>query len=72
MSDNYFKQLYDVDVRPKTKEKNGLNFLSWASAWAEVKKIYPDATYIIYKQNITITENYENKTVAKEINRTLV
>ena len=69
MSDNYFKQLYDVDVRPKTKEKNGLNFLSWASAWAEVKKIYPDATYIIYKQNITITENYENKTVAKEINR---
>lgn len=69
MSDNYFKQLYDVDVRPKTKSKNGLDFLSWASAWAEVKKIYPDATYMIYKQNITITETYENKTVIKEINR---
>ena len=34
---NYFQELYDVDVREKTKQKNGLNYLSWAAAWAEVK-----------------------------------
>ena len=49
---NYFQELYDVDVREKTKQKNGLNYLSWAAAWAEVKKKYPDATYKIYEQII--------------------
>ena len=46
---NYFKQLYDIDVRSKTKQKNGLNYLSWAAAWAEVKKIHPDAIYTVYE-----------------------
>lgn len=49
---NYFKQLYDIDVRAKTKQKNGLNYLSWAAAWAEVKKIHPDATYTVYEQTL--------------------
>lgn len=49
---NYFQDLYDVDVREKTKKKNGLDYLSWAAAWAEVKKKYPDATYKIYEQII--------------------
>lgn len=54
MSDtNYFKQLYDIDVRAKTKQKNGLNYLSWAAAWAEVKKLHPNAIYRIYKQTIS-------------------
>jgi len=47
--ENYFKQLYDIDVRSKTKQKNGLNYLSWAAAWAEVKKIHPDAIYTVYE-----------------------
>lgn len=50
MSENYFKQLYDVDVKDKIKKKNGSNYVSWAAAWAEVKKIYPDATYHIYER----------------------
>lgn len=48
------KSLFDilnaVDVSTKIKTKNGLSYLSWASAWAEVKKKYPDATYKIYPQ----------------------
>jgi hypothetical protein len=50
MAENYFKTLYDIDVRPKTKKKNNkddLAYLSWSSCWAEVKKIYPSATYEI-------------------------
>lgn len=49
MTDNYFTELYSIDVRDKTKQKNGLNYLSWAAAWAEVKKIHPDATYTVYE-----------------------
>ena len=50
MAENYFQKLYDIDVREKMKKKNGLNYVSWAAAWAEVKKIYPDATYHIYER----------------------
>lgn len=47
---NYFEELYNIDVREKTKQKNGLSYLSWAAAWAEVKKMFPDATFVIYEQ----------------------
>ena len=50
LSENYFKTLYDVNVKKKVKKKNNLNYLSWSAAWAEVKKIYPDATYHIYER----------------------
>ena len=44
-----FEELYNLDVRDKVEQKNGLNYLSWAYAWAEIKKIYPTAKYNIYK-----------------------
>jgi hypothetical protein len=49
MAENYFKQLYDIDVNDKVKKKNGLNYLSWSACWASVKKVFPNATYIIYE-----------------------
>lgn len=45
-----FENLNAIDVRGKIKDKNGLSYLSWASAWAEVKKQYPDANYTIHRQ----------------------
>lgn len=69
MADNYFKQLYDVDVSNKKKSKNGLNYLSWAACWAEVKKMFPDATFKIYEQFIKITETVEGKSIEREIER---
>lgn len=45
-----FETLNNVDVSEKTKEKGGLTYLSWSSAWAEVKKRYPNATYEIIPQ----------------------
>lgn len=48
-----FEQLFSTNVNDKTeKRKNGsteLTYLSWAWAWAEFKKVYPDATYEIVK-----------------------
>lgn len=49
---NVFETLNSVDVSTKIKSKNGLTYLSWASAWAEVKKKFPDATYKVYPQVI--------------------
>jgi hypothetical protein len=49
VSENYFRKLNDINVNGKTEKKNGLTYLSWAFAWAEVKKLYPDSTYMIYE-----------------------
>lgn len=38
MADNIFSILNNVDVSNKIKEKGGLSYLSWSSAWSEVKK----------------------------------
>ncbi len=42
-----FEEIYKINVNDKTEKKNGLTYLSWAYAWAEFKKIYPDANYKI-------------------------
>lgn len=47
--DNYFQTLNSINVNGKTEQKNGLTYLSWAWAWGEVKKLYPDSTYTIYE-----------------------
>jgi ribosomal protein L34E len=49
MSENYFAVLNNINVNDKTEKKNGLTYLSWAWAWGEVKKVYPDAFYTIYE-----------------------
>lgn len=46
---NRFEELYALDVNDKVEKKQGLSYLSWAFAWAEFKKIYPDATYEVIK-----------------------
>lgn len=46
---NYFTTLNSINVNGKTERKNGLTYLSWAWAWSEVKKLYPDANYTIYE-----------------------
>lgn len=53
MEDNYFKMLNSINVNEHTEIKDTgrvkLTYLSWAWAWAEVKKLFPDATYAIYE-----------------------
>ena len=49
--ENYFDILASVNVNDKIEKKNGLSYLSWAFAWAELKKRFPDATYTIYEND---------------------
>ena len=53
VKENIFIQLRDVNVTGHVEQKNGLNYLSWAWAWDEVMKRYPNAIYEI--------ERFDNK-----------
>ena len=48
-----FQTLNDINVNGHTEVKDTglvrITYLSWAWAWAEVKKNYPDATYTVYE-----------------------
>lgn len=44
-----FVELYTKNVNDYVEKKQGLSYLSWSYAWAEFKKIYPDATYEVKK-----------------------
>ena len=44
-----FETLNAVNCNEHTEKKNGLTYLSWAWAWAEVKKRYPGASFTIYE-----------------------
>ena len=47
--DNLFATLSGINVNDHVEKKNGLSYLSWAYAWSEFKKLCPDATYEIKK-----------------------
>lgn len=47
-----FEKLSAIDVSSKTEKKSNLTYLSWAWAWGELKKSYPDASYTIYENEI--------------------
>lgn len=44
-----FNKVSSIDVSKMTEEKNGLTYLSWAMAWKEFCKVYPNARYEIVK-----------------------
>lgn len=44
-----FETLNNVNVNGHIEQKNKLTYLSWAWAWAEVMKVYPEAVYEIWK-----------------------
>ena len=43
-----FEVLSTIDVSEHIEKKNGLSYLSWAWAWAELKKNYPLSYYTVY------------------------
>lgn len=51
-----FETLNNINLKNKIKEKIGLSYLSWADAWAELKKHYPDAFWTVYHREIKTTE----------------
>lgn len=43
--ENTFEKLSAINVNDKVEKKKDLTYLSWAWAWSETKKAFPDATY---------------------------
>ena len=48
-----FELLSALNVNDKVEKKSNLTYLSWAWAWAEVKKACPDATYDVITDTTT-------------------
>ena len=46
-----FEEVLNINVNDKTEKKGNLTYLSWSWAWAEFKKVYPEATYKIKEQD---------------------
>lgn len=59
---NVFETLNKINVNEHTELKNGLTYLSWAWAWAEVKKNYPDAVYSIKRFENNLPYVYDQNT----------
>lgn len=62
-----FEEIFKIDVNDKTETRKGdngkdLTYLSWAWAWAQFKKIYPEATYDIKKFENNLPYVYDEKT----------
>lgn len=57
-----FATLNAINVNEHTEKKNGLTYLSWAWAWAEVKKLYPDAYYTIYENRDGLNYHTDGRT----------
>lgn len=53
MDTSVFNTLNQININGRTEKKGKLTYLSWAWAWAEVCKVYPDANYE--------TDTYDNK-----------
>lgn len=62
MSENYFSRLYAVNVKDKTEKKGNLTYLSWTWAWAEIKKLHPDAAYTVYENADGLNYHTDGKT----------
>ena len=57
-----FEVLNAINVNEHTEKKNNLTYLSWAWAWAEVKKHYPDAFYTIYENRYGLNYHTDGRT----------
>jgi hypothetical protein len=60
--ENYFVLLNNLDCSGKIEKKNGMNYLSWAFAWGELKKLFPSAIYTVYENKDGYNYHTDGKT----------
>jgi hypothetical protein len=46
-----FEQLSSLNLSSKTEKRGNLTYLSWAHAWAECKKLFPDMSRTVYESD---------------------
>ena len=69
---NAFNALMAVDVSGHVEKKNGLSYLPWAWAWAELKKRYPASYFTIYEAQNGCFYHTDGKTAWVKTGVTLV
>lgn len=69
---NAFQILNKIDCSGHTEQKNGLTYLSWAWAWTELKKLFPDSYYTIYENSDGLFYHTDGKTCWVKTGVTLV
>lgn len=62
MAESIFTTLNAINVGEHIEKKNNLSYLSWAWAWAELKKNYPDSFYTIYENSEGLFYHTDGKT----------
>ena len=67
-----FAVLNNINVNNKVKTKMGLNYLSWAYAWGELLKNYPDATFNVYNRTIETAETITTEDKENGVSRTVI
>ncbi len=61
-SKSIFETLNSINVSDKIEKKGNLSYLSWAWAWAELKKHYPTSTYTVYENQDGLNYHHDGKT----------
>lgn len=71
MEKSIFNELNAINVSDKTERKGKFTYLSWAFAWGELKKIKPDSSYKIYKNNDGLNYHHDGRTGWVEVGVTV-
>ena len=72
MAESAFVILNGINCNGHTETKNGLTYLSWAWAWAELKKLYPQSFFTIYEDANGMFYHTDGKTCWVKTGVTLV
>jgi len=51
-TETVFETLNKINVGDKTNKKGNFTYLSWAFAWAETKKLYPNVKVVVYENQV--------------------
>lgn len=70
-TESTFSVLNSIDVSEHVKAKNGLSYLPWSWAWAELLKRYPDSTSKTYKNANNINYHTDGNTCWVEVGVTV-
>ena len=66
-----FQKLSAVDIKDKVEKKNKLDYLSWANAWGEVKKLFPDVQRTVYESEDGLNYFHDHKTAWVKVGVTI-
>ena len=66
-----FETLNPINVNENIEVKNGFKYLSWSWAWGRVKKIYPEASFKIIKNDMGWIYHTDGRTAWVEVEVTI-